>query len=131
MAGNEKPQWDSLATDAATGHLSVDRETANCCAQRCSELSTELEQIKILARGLSSVNGFGTLLPSGVTLTSKFEKKAAGGDYSLDQAIADHITTVEQMQRVFDEIEARYGAADTAATRGIESSGAGLTDRGN
>ncbi|WFR71690.1 hypothetical protein P9209_23400 [Prescottella defluvii] len=65
---------------------------------------------------LAKVDGFGDQLPSGIALAAKFERKASGGEYSLDQAIADHISTVEQMRNVFLQIEARYAAAEEAHT---------------
>lgn len=67
------------------------------------------------AMRLAKVDGFGHL-PSGVALTAKFEREASGGEYSLDQAIADHIAVVEQMRDVFFQIEARYAAAEDANT---------------
>lgn len=75
------------------------------------------------ARVLAGVDGFGTLLPSGVTLAAKFSKKASGGDYSLDQALADHITVVEQMRQLFEKIGAAYDAADQSAAQGIDGAG--------
>ncbi|SDE23239.1 hypothetical protein [Rhodococcus tukisamuensis] len=69
------------------------------------------------------MEGFGTLLPTGVTLAAKFSKKASGGDYSLDQALADHITVVEQMRELFEKIGAAYDAADRSAAHGIDRAG--------
>ncbi|WP_420881495.1 hypothetical protein [Rhodococcus sp. (in: high G+C Gram-positive bacteria)] len=63
------------------------------------------------AKGLSSIEGFGAL-PSGVALARKFEQKASGGEYPLDQALADHITVVEEMRSVFEKIAANYAAAE-------------------
>ncbi|TQF65771.1 hypothetical protein FK531_20290 [Rhodococcus spelaei] len=129
MTDNAPSQWNSLAASAASGQLHLNRGVARQCAQRCSAFLIELVEIKRNAMGLASIDGFGTQLKSGVALAAKFEKKAANGDYSLDQAIADHIKVVEQMQHVFEEIEARYAASDAAAARGIDSAGA--TMRGN
>jgi len=63
-------------------------------------------------------------LPSGIALASKFGRKASGGEYSLDQALIDHIAEVEQMRDVFLAIENRYAAAEeanTAAAAAVES----------
>ncbi len=73
---------------------------------------------------LAVVEGFGDKLQSGIALATKFGRKASGGDYSLDTAIGDHITVVEQMRDVFLQIEARYAAAEeanAAATRAVAS----------
>lgn len=74
---------------------------------------------------LSNVEGFGTALPTGVTLAAKFSKKALGGDYSMVQALTDHITVVEQMRQLFEKIGAAYEAADRSAADGIDSAGTG------
>ncbi|WP_235871137.1 hypothetical protein [Rhodococcus spongiicola] len=63
------------------------------------------------AKDLARIDGLGHL-PSGIALARKFEQKASGGDYALDQALGDHIATVEQMQAVFEKIAARFGAAE-------------------
>ncbi|MFC9790192.1 hypothetical protein [Rhodococcus sp. NPDC127528] len=128
--GEAVESWVQLANSVESGQLYLERGVAQLCSRRCAELVANLKDIQLDVQGLNKVVGLGPL-PSGVALSVKFEKKAIGGDYSLDQAIADHIRTVEQMQHVFEQIEARYAATDTAAARGIESSGAGLTDRGN
>lgn len=73
---------------------------------------------------LSTVDGFGTF-PSGIALAQKFSLKAVGGSYSMDQALADHIAVVQGMQRVFERIEERYGAAEESAARGITDAGSG------
>ncbi|WP_430331840.1 hypothetical protein [Rhodococcus sp. ACT016] len=116
--------WGKLADYAASGELFVDRDVAKQCAMRCDEMADKLRWIRSDAESLTKVLGFGDRLPSGVALTAKFERKASGGEYSLDQAIADHISTVEQMRDVFLEIEARYAAAEeanTAATTAVGS----------
>ncbi|WP_235870929.1 hypothetical protein [Rhodococcus spongiicola] len=66
------------------------------------------------------VDGFGAL-PSGLALKAKFEGKADGGEYSLVQALSDHIDEVEQMQALFEKIDARYSATDdgTASKFGV------------
>ncbi|WFR71688.1 hypothetical protein P9209_23390 [Prescottella defluvii] len=72
---------------------------------------------------MAHVDGFGQL-PSGIALTAKFERKASGGEYSLDQALADHIAVVEQMRDVFLQIEARYTSAEEANTAAMTAVGA-------
>ncbi|WP_345345146.1 hypothetical protein [Rhodococcus olei] len=74
---------------------------------------------------LSEVGGLGTF-PSGVALAAKFGRKASGGAYPMDRALADHIEVVQQMQQVFEKIEAMYGAADESAAQGIASAGDGF-----
>ncbi|RDI16456.1 hypothetical protein DEU38_12648 [Rhodococcus sp. AG1013] len=78
----------------------------------------ELDRIKRGAAGLSRVDGLG-ILPSGVALARKFEQKASGGAYPLDQALADHITVVEQMQSVFEKIAASFDATEQSNTQAI------------
>lgn len=63
------------------------------------------------AKRLDKVDGLG-MLPSGVVLAAKFGRKASGGDYSLDQALADHIAEVEQMRDLFLKIGAQYQASE-------------------
>ncbi|CAM2953793.1 hypothetical protein RHDE110596_08725 [Prescottella defluvii] len=71
---------------------------------------------------MTRIDGLGHL-PSGVALARKFEQKASGGEYPLDQALADHITVVEGMQSVFEKIAANYAATEEANAERITGSG--------
>lgn len=120
---NAESVWSALGVAAGDGQLILERGTASSCARRCEELIDELNGLRDSAVRLAKIDGFGHL-PSGLALAAKFERKASGGDYSLDQAIADHIRTVAEMRDVFLEIEARYAAAEqanTAATTAVGS----------
>ncbi|CAM3064430.1 hypothetical protein RHDE110596_14955 [Prescottella defluvii] len=79
--------------------------------------------MRLETQDLAKLEGFGDLLPSGIALTAKFERKAAGGEYSLDQALADHIAEVEQMRDVFLTIESRYAAAEDANVAALKTVG--------
>lgn len=103
--------WGTLDEQVEAGHLYLEPGIAAKCAQRCSELVAELDRIRRGATGLTRIDGLGHL-PSGVALARKFEQKASGGEYPLDQALADHIIVVEQMQAVFEKIAATYAAAE-------------------
>ncbi|MFE3289429.1 hypothetical protein [Rhodococcus sp. NPDC059234] len=87
----------------------------------------ELNGLRDRARELAKVEGFGSRLRSGIALATKFEKKATGGDYPLDRAIADHIEVVQQMQNVFEQIEGKYSSAEELGKRGITAAGAPLS----
>ncbi|WP_253277215.1 hypothetical protein [Rhodococcus sp. RD6.2] len=71
-----------------------------------------------LARQLGEIKGFGTF-PSGIALAEKFSKKAVGGDYSMVQALTDHIAEVEAMRDVFLRIEAQYVATDERGAQAL------------
>ncbi len=87
------------------------------------ELNRELVTLQRDAKRLARVDGLGHL-PSGTALARKFEQKASGGEYPLDQALADHITVVEEMQSVFEKIAANYATAEESnAQRFTESGG--------
>ncbi|BCN76472.1 hypothetical protein [Prescottella equi] len=103
--------WSELGARAEAGELYLEPGVAQKCAQRCAELVAELDQIKRGATGLTRIDGLGHLL-SGIALARKFEQKASGGEHSLDQALGEHITVVEQMQSVFEKIAANYAAAE-------------------
>lgn len=116
--------WESLSNSVAAGELFMERGVARRCAERCAEFTEQLKDVQSKARSLESVDGFGDRLPTGIALATKFERKASGGDYSLDRALADHIAQVEQMRDVFLAIENRYAAAEeanTAAAAAVES----------
>ncbi|NKR25174.1 hypothetical protein GS479_07255 [Rhodococcus hoagii] len=116
--------WGPLAEAAGSGELVLDRDTATRCAVGCDQLVLRLRELRDRAFDLAAVEGLGDRLPSGVALAGKFSRKASGGEYSLDLALADHITEVEQMRDVFLAIENRYAAAEeanTAATAAVES----------
>ncbi|WP_460973762.1 hypothetical protein [Prescottella soli] len=109
----ESSVWSGLRVAAQGGGLVLERGTASSCARKCEELIDQLNGLRDSATRLAKIDGFGHL-PSGLALTAKFERKASGGDYALDQAIADHIRTVAEMRDLFVEIEARYAAAEEA-----------------
>ncbi|MFC7449666.1 hypothetical protein [Rhodococcus daqingensis] len=119
-------EWQTLGAMADSGHLYLERDVARRCAQRCADFVVELGVLKEEVRSLASIDGFGNLLPSGAALAAKFEKKASGGDYSMDQAITDHIKVVQEMQQTFEKIEAMYSASEEHNVAGIDSAGAPL-----
>ncbi|MGW5075773.1 hypothetical protein [Rhodococcus sp. NPDC004095] len=108
-----------------SGQVRLDPGVAQRCAQHCSNFLERLKALQSEVRGLTRVEGMGTL-PSGIALAQKFSLKASGGSYSMDQALADHIAEVQRMQQVFEKIEAMYGAAEESAVQGIVSAGAGF-----
>lgn len=83
-----------------------------------------LHDIQKLVTFLSKLDGLGTF-PSGIALAKKFSEKASGGAYSMDQALADHIAEVQQMQTVFEKIDLMYQAADDSVAQQITSAGSG------
>ncbi|MBM4519812.1 hypothetical protein GS457_20145 [Rhodococcus hoagii] len=105
------PSWSELGAMADSGELFLEVGVAEKCAARCAELNRELVTLQRDAKRLARVDGLGHL-PSGVALSRKFEQKASGGEYPLDQALAEHITVVEEMQSVFEKIAANYAAAE-------------------
>ncbi|MFI6433200.1 hypothetical protein [Rhodococcus oryzae] len=109
-----------------SGDLYFEPKAAQRCAQRCAEFIDHLEKLQFEVKRLGKIDGFGDRLPSGVALATKFEKKASGGDYSMDQAITDHIKVVLEMQQTFEKIEAMYAASEDRGTAGINSAGAPL-----
>lgn len=115
--------WSELGARAEEGELYLEPGVAQKCAQRCAELGAELDRIRRGAASLGRIDGLSHL-PSGTALARKFEQKASGGEYPLDQALADHITVVEEMQSVFEKIAANYATAEESnAQRFTESGG--------
>ncbi|MFD4181399.1 hypothetical protein [Rhodococcus sp. NPDC058514] len=108
--------WARVGAAVDAGHVYLEQGVARRCAQRCAEFIVELKGMQLGARGLATIDGFGDL-PSGVALAAKFGKKAVGGDYSMDQALADHITVVQEMQQVFEKIDAAYSASDQSGAQ--------------
>lgn len=113
------PGWASLTEAVGEGNLYVERGVAQNCASHCSELVTRLAELRDRANLLGDFAGLGTF-PSGIALVTKFSRKAVGGDYSMVQALTDHIAEVEAMRDVFARIEARYVEAEQ---RGVEAFG--------
>ncbi|MDH6680284.1 hypothetical protein M2284_004510 [Rhodococcus sp. LBL1] len=103
--------WSSIGELVDAGELYMEPGVAEKCAQRCAGLLDDLELMRTQALDLARIDGLGHL-PSGVALSRKFEQKARGGAYSLDQALADHITVVEQMQSVFEKIAQNFTATE-------------------
>ncbi|MFM1726552.1 hypothetical protein ABEU20_000230 [Rhodococcus sp. PAM 2766] len=103
--------WSELGAMVDAGELFLEAGVAERCAARCAELHRELVTLQRDAKRLARIDGLGHL-PSGVALARKFGQKASGGEYPLDQALADHITVVEEMRSVFEKIAANYEAAE-------------------
>lgn len=116
--------WGEIADLVDGGELHLDRGAAARCAQHCREFAAVLANLQKRAVHLGTVDGLGPL-PSGVALAAKFGRKASGGAYSMDRALADHIEVVHRMQQVFEKIEARYSAADEGAATAITGAGSG------
>ncbi len=117
------PSWSELGAMVDSGELFLEAGVAEKCAARCAELHGQLAALQRDAKGLATIDGLGHL-PSGVALSRKFEQKASGGEYPLDQALADHITVVEEMRSVFEKIAANYATAEESnAQRFTESGG--------
>ncbi|MGF7122559.1 hypothetical protein [Rhodococcus sp. BE178] len=110
----------------ASGELTLERGVAESCAGRCDDLIVQLQAVKDRAADLTTIDGFGDRLPSGVALAAKFGRKASGGDYSLDQALAEHIAEVEQMRDLFTKIGAQYQAAEDANQQSLTNVDAGF-----
>ncbi|WFR72822.1 hypothetical protein P9209_02620 [Prescottella defluvii] len=105
------PSWPELGAMVDAGELFLEPGIAEKCAARCEQLRFELMDLERRTKRLASIDGFGHL-PSGVALTRKFEQKASGGEYPLDQALTEHITVVEQMQSVFEKIAQNFTATE-------------------
>ncbi|WP_235870644.1 hypothetical protein [Rhodococcus xishaensis] len=116
--------WGALGGAVDAGDLYLEPGVARRCAQRCADLAAELRALRERAYRLRRVDGFGTQ-PSGLALKAKFEGKADGGEYSLVQALSDHIDEVERMQALLEKIDARY-----SATEGGTSSKFGAIEQG-
>jgi hypothetical protein len=117
--------WAAVGAAVDGGQVYLERGAAQRCAQRCAEFIDQLRQIQLIAQGLGLIDGLG-YLPSGVALAAKFGNKAVAGDYSMDQALADHIAVVQEMQQTFEKIEAMYAASEERGAAGIGSAGAPL-----
>lgn len=115
--------WEPLTIAAGAGELVLDRGTAQRCAAGCDQLIDKLRELRDRAAELAVVEGLGDRLPSAIALAAKFERKASGGEYSLDQALAEHIVEVEQMRDVFLTIESRYAAAEDANVAALNTVG--------
>ncbi|QCQ93141.1 hypothetical protein E7742_19230 [Rhodococcus sp. SGAir0479] len=112
--------WGAVGELVETGDLSLERGIAEQCAQRCATFLDSLELLRTQALDLVRIDGLGHL-PSGVALARKFEQKASGGEYPLDQALADHIAVVEQMRAVFEKIAANYETTEQSNTHAISA----------
>lgn len=119
---NGVPSWPELGALVDSGQLTLEPGVAEKCAHRCAELIDQLRELKVQSGELTRIDGLGSL-PSGVALTRKFEQKASGGEYSLDRALDDHITVVEQMRSVFEKIAIDYDATEQSNTQALNATG--------
>ena len=118
-------EWAALAEAVSEGHLYLEIGTARKCADHCSKHIAVLAELKDRAYALGHIDGLGAF-PSGIALAEKFSKKAVGGDYSMVQALTDHIAEVEAMRDVFLRIEAQYMAADESSAQALGAIGPDL-----
>ncbi|WP_077042313.1 hypothetical protein [Rhodococcus sp. MTM3W5.2] len=125
MSEGEGSNWGAVGAAIDGGNLYLERGAAQRCAQRCAEFVGDLQDIQLKAKGLERIDGFGDL-QSGATLAAKFGKKAVGGEYSMLQALDDHIKVVQEMQQTFEKIEMMYVASEERGIAGIDSAGAPL-----
>jgi hypothetical protein len=125
MADERRSEWTALGEQVDAGALYLERGTAANCAQHCATLLAELARLRDRAYGLQYVDGFGSF-PSGIALAEKFSRKAVGGDYSMVQALTDHIAEVEAMRDVFLRIEAQYVTADESSAQALGAIGPDL-----
>lgn len=119
--------WAELSSAVTGGELYLEPDVARRCAERCDVLLDELRSIRVDAQRLSIMEGLGNLLPSGVALASKFEKKAAGADDSLDRVLDKHMSVVAQMRDLFSKIDAQYRATEDSNQQALGNTGASLT----
>ncbi|MCA1008189.1 hypothetical protein LCL87_20970 [Rhodococcus hoagii] len=86
----------------------------------------QLQAIKDRALVPATIDGFGEHLSSAGCPCSQVRAQASAGEYSLDQALADHIAEVEQMRDVYLAVENRYTAADEANTAALAGSASAM-----
>ncbi|WP_249353491.1 hypothetical protein [Rhodococcus sp. Q] len=110
--------WSALSVAVDNGDLLIERGVAQNCARHCTDLLVKLVDVQQRARALGDLKGMGTF-PSGIALARKFSLKAVGGDYSMVQALTDHISEVEAMRDVFLRIEAQYVATDERGAQAL------------
>ncbi|WP_137722792.1 hypothetical protein [Prescottella subtropica] len=110
--------WPEIGALVDAGQLTMEPGTAEQCAARCTRFIEQLQAIKIQSGELTRIDGLGHL-PSGIALARKFEQKASGGEYSLDQALDDNISVVKQMRAVFEKIAADYNTAEESNTQAL------------
>ncbi len=116
--GEQTSVWSVLVGEVDQGRLYLEPGVGVNCAKACTELIGKLTELRNAARVLGRFDGLGTF-PSGIALAEKFGKKAVGGDYSMVQALTDHIAEVEAMRDVFLRIEARYVATDERGAQAL------------
>ncbi|MFD1811777.1 hypothetical protein [Rhodococcus gannanensis] len=106
-------RWASLGQAAAAGELQLADGVAERCAQHCDRFIEKLEILKEQAMTLTVRGSFGTL-PSGIAVAEKLSLLAVGGEYSMVQALSDHIAVVTEMKAMFMQIGASYAATEDA-----------------
>ncbi|MFD1811801.1 hypothetical protein [Rhodococcus gannanensis] len=117
--------WRQVVEAAGAGAVALDSGVGARCAQHCDALIAKLMQLQEQARQLGNFDGLGTL-PSAVAVADKFSRLAVGGEYSMVQALEDHIVEVQAMKDVFLRIEAQYEAADQATADNIGAIESGM-----
>ncbi|EME22389.1 hypothetical protein [Rhodococcus triatomae] len=101
--------WVGLGDYVDAGQLYLADGVPTRCAQHCARLAETLREIRDDVLKLPRLDGLGTL-PSAVAVAEKINRTANGGDYSMADALADHIAEVEAMQALFEKIHLSYSA---------------------
>ncbi|WP_280341406.1 hypothetical protein [Nocardia neocaledoniensis] len=114
-------EFQTLAGEAASGHLIIEADAAERCAKWCDDYIADLRGLSLRTRRMVDADSFGDLA-SAKELAKKFANLAEGGEGSgsyLDAA-TKHIEVLTHMADMYRKAGAAYKNCDEATQLAIK-----------
>lgn len=123
-------QWTQLKQQAIDGEFRMEEGIGEALRAACATYMDKLDRLKIEARGLSHLSGYGGL-PSAIAIRNKFQDKAINGSPGRpdDSAIArldKHIEIAQLMHDTYAAAIGRLQNTDQNVGSNVTSAGEGI-----
>ncbi|BDT87883.1 hypothetical protein [Nocardia cyriacigeorgica] len=123
-------KWQQLKQQAIDGDLRMEEGIGEALRKACDDYAIKLEDLKLIARGLSHLSGYGGL-PSALHLRDKFQAKAVDGrsddpDDSAVKRLEKHIEIAHLMRDTYAAAIGQLQSTDQAVGANVTTTGEGI-----
>ncbi|WP_051163610.1 hypothetical protein [Nocardia brevicatena] len=126
---NELQQWQQFKQQAISGEMRLEDGIGTELAQACETYRQKLEDLKLNARDLSRLSGYGGL-PSALAVQDKFQQKAVCGSQNPDdnavKRLEQHIELAELMRDTYLAAIGKLQATDQETGTQLTNTGEGI-----
>lgn len=126
---NELQQWQQFKQQAISGEMRLEDGIGTELARACETYRQKLEDLKLNARDLSRLSGYGGL-PSALAMQDKFQQKAVGGSQNPDdnavKRLEQHIELAELMRDTYLAAIGKLQATDQETGTQLTNTGEGI-----